>query len=355
MNTTAAHAEHNQGFHLHLHHRVEEAEPFYQRAVALDPEFKEAWMNLGLVLLSLGRPDEALTCQRQALRLDPDSADAQNNLGMIHYAQGHIAEAENCFRTALRLRPDHANATLNLGSARQILNHINEADHLFRRALSIGVDEARAKSNLALALMEQVRPREAEQCCREALALRPDYPEARANLALALLMMGRLEEGFQEYESRWDVEAMGTPAPALTQPRWTGQPLNGETVLLYAEQGFGDTLQFCRYVPMVAAAGGQRDVYRPGSARRRAAPASAGPEVKVGVPGRQHHGRRAGPSRAARQDHLALARRRAHLVCRADGHEAGRAVAAGRLWAAGCHHPRKRRRAGVRGIVQLVL
>jgi Flp pilus assembly protein TadD len=266
MSITAAHAEHNQGFLLHQHHRMEEAEPFYQRAVALDPDFKEAWMNLGLVLLTLGRPDEALSCQREALRLDPENADAQNNLGMIHYAQGHIAEAENCFRTALRLRPDHANATLNLGSARQILNHIAEADHLFRRALSIGVDEARAKSNLALALLEQARPQEAEQCCRQALALHSDYPEARSNLALSMLMMGRLEEGFEEYESRWDIETMA--GPALTGPRWTGQPLNGETILLHAEQGFGDTLQFCRYVPMVAAAGGRVVLVVPRPLRR---------------------------------------------------------------------------------------
>jgi Flp pilus assembly protein TadD len=264
--TTAAQAEHNQGFHFHLQHQMEEAEPFYQRAVALDPDFKEAWMNLGLVLLARGRPEEALSCQRQALCLDPDSADAQNNLGMVHYAQGHIAEAENCFRTALRLRPDHANATLNLGSARQILNHAGEADRLFRRALTLGADEARAKSNLALVLLEQVRPQEAELCCREALALRPNYPEARANRALALLMMSRLEEGFQEYEARWEVDSM--TAPALSQPRWTGQPLNGETVLLYAEQGYGDTLQFCRYAPMVASAGGHVVLVVPKALRR---------------------------------------------------------------------------------------
>jgi Flp pilus assembly protein TadD len=257
MDIVAAQNEHNQGFHLHLHDRVQEAEPFYHRAVALNPGFKEAWMNLGLAVLSLGRSDEALSCQRQALVIDPESADAQNNLGMVHYAQGNIAEAENCFRSAVRLRSDHANATLNLGSTRQIFNHVDEAEGLFRRALALGVDPARAKSNLALSLMEQVRPEEAEASCREALEIRPDYPEARANLALALLTMGRMEEGWREYEARWQVAAMGPPAPVLPQPRWTGQELNGETVLLYAEQGYGDTLQFCRYVPMVAAAGGR--------------------------------------------------------------------------------------------------
>jgi Flp pilus assembly protein TadD len=257
MSAAEAQTEHNLGFHLHRHNRVVEAEPFYRRVVALDPEFKEAWMNLGLAILAQKRPDEAVRCQREALRLDPDSADAQNNLGMAHYAEGHIAEAENCFRAALRLRPDHANATLNLGSTRQILNHVEEADALFRRALTLGVDPGRGKSNLSLALMEQARPEEAERCLLEALAERPDYAEARANLALALLMMGRLEEGWRAYESRWEVEAMGAPAPVLSQRRWTGQALNGETVLLHAEQGFGDTLQFCRYAPMVAAAGGR--------------------------------------------------------------------------------------------------
>ncbi len=268
MIIAAAQAEHSQGFTLHLHGRLDAAEPFYRKALALDPDFKEAWMNLGLVALAQGRRDEAQFCQRRALRLDPESADAHNNLGMVHHAQGHIAEAESCFYAALRLRPDHANATLNLGATRQILNHAEDADTLFRRALALGSDPVRTNSNLALALLEQVRPEEAEQCCRQALALRPHDPEARANLALALLTMGRMEEGWRAYESRWEIEAMAGPAPCLTQPRWTGQPLNGETVVLHAEQGFGDTLQFCRYAPMVAAAGGRVVLVVPKALRR---------------------------------------------------------------------------------------
>jgi hypothetical protein len=145
---------------------------------------------------------------------------------------------------------------------------VDEAEGLFRRALALGVDPIRANSNLSLALMEQVRPEEAEQCCRDALRMKPNYPEARANLALALLMMGRLEEGWREYEARWAVEMMAEPLPMLPQPRWIGQELNGETVLLYAEQGFGDTLQFCRYVPMVAAAGGRVVLVVPKSLHR---------------------------------------------------------------------------------------
>src|SRR4051794_23705296 len=268
MTLTQSHIEHERGFALHSHGLITEAEPFYRAALSLDPEFKEAWMNLGLAAFSLGRREEAQACQREALRLDPDTPDAHNNLGMIHYSQGHLAEAENCFRAALRLDSGHANATLNLGSVRQLGGHVEEAEGLFRRALALGVDPVRANSNLALALMEQVQPGEAERCCREALAINPRSAEARANLALALLTLGRLEEGWRAYESRWDVEAMSDPAPVLPQPCWTGQPLNGETVLLYAEQGFGDTLQFCRYAPMVAAAGGRVVLVVPKPLRR---------------------------------------------------------------------------------------
>lgn len=107
-----------------------------------------------------------------------------------------------------------------------------------------------------------------ERCLREVLAERPDYAEARGNLALTLLMLGRLEEGWRAYESRWEIEAMGGPTPVFSQPRWTGQARHGETVLLYAEQGSGDTLQFCRYAPMVAAAGGRVALVVPKALRR---------------------------------------------------------------------------------------
>jgi Flp pilus assembly protein TadD len=268
MTLAASQTAHTRGFTLHCQGLAKEAEPFYRSALALNPDLKEAWMNLGLVAFTLGRTEEAQACQREALRLDPESADAQNNLGMIHYSLGHIAEAENCFRAALRLDSGQPNATLNLGSVRQLSGYIDEAEGLFRRALALGVDPVRAKANLALALMEQVRPEEAEQCCREALAINPASAEAHSNLALALLTMGRLEEGWREYEHRWEVEAMSSPLPVLPRPRWFGQELNGETVLLYAEQGFGDTLQFCRYVPMVAAAGGRVVLVVPKALRR---------------------------------------------------------------------------------------
>lgn len=256
----AASAANEHGFQLHLQGRLSQAEPYYRQAVALDPYFPEAWTNLGLCALAGKRVDQALACQRQALLLAPDSADVHNNLGMAHYTKGHIAEAENAFRAALRLKPAHPNAMLNLGSARQLQHHPAEAEALFRRALELGADPARGRGNLALSLLEQVRPEAAEAECRAALAV-AEVPEVHANLALALLMQGKLEQGWREYEARWQVEAGVGPLPNMLVPQWAvpqwgGQALHGKTVLLWAEQGFGDTLQFCRYAPMVAAAGG---------------------------------------------------------------------------------------------------
>jgi Flp pilus assembly protein TadD len=261
-------AIHTFGFELHRQGRPAEAESFYRRALHLEPDFTTAWMNLGLVHIELGNYDAAEEFEREALRLDPELPDAHNHLGMIHYKRGRLAEAENCFRSALRLNPAHPHATLNLGSVRQVFDHPDEAEGLFRRAMALGVNPAHARSNLALCLMEQVRPEEAEVLCREALEESPNYAEAKANLALSLMMMGRLKEGWDYYETRWQIESKSRPVPNLKQPLWTGQELNGETVLLYAEQGFGDTLQFCRFVPMVAAAGGRVVLVVPRPLRR---------------------------------------------------------------------------------------
>ncbi|HVY14914.1 MAG TPA: tetratricopeptide repeat-containing glycosyltransferase family protein [Rhodopila sp.] len=248
-------AEHAKAFDLHCQGRMQEAEAAYRAALSIEPDLAEGWMNLGLVAISRKRSEEALGYQREALRLDPDNADALNNAGIAHYTLGNVAEAEACFRGALRLKPAHGNAMLNLGSTRQLANDVDDAIACYLQAESLGVDPARVKTNLALAMMEQGRAEDAEAHCRAALAIAPTNAEAHANRAMALLLLGRLEEGWSEYESRWVVETMGHPLPPLPKPRWIGQDVAGKTVLLYAEQGFGDVLQFSRYAPMVAARG----------------------------------------------------------------------------------------------------
>jgi len=237
------------------HGSAAEAETFYRAALALAPERPDSWANLGLAVLKEGRADEAVQCERQALRLDPENVEALNNLGIALHALNALPEAENHFRGALRLAPEHANAMLNLGVIRQSLGHPEEAEALYRRALALGTDAPRACNNLALALAELDRLEEAEAACRDALAANPDYPEAGVNLAMILLMRGKMAEAWPYYEARWRVPPL-LEAQQFPDKRWTGaKPVEGKTILLVAEQGFGDTLQFCRYAPMVAKLG----------------------------------------------------------------------------------------------------
>lgn len=264
----AAAAEHARAYDLHCQGRLDEAAVLYRTALSLDPGLAEGWINLGLIALDRQRPEEAMLCQRRALVLAPEHAGALNSLGMAHYAAGHVPEAEACFRAALRLAPEDPNAMLNLGSARQVAGQPAEAEALFRQALRLGVDPVRAKGNLALALLDQARPEDAAAHGRDALAMDPGSASARVNHALALLTLGRLEEAWPDYEARWSVTTMADPLPVTGRPRWSGQPLDGQTVLVYAEQGFGDVIQFCRYVPMLAAAGGRVVLVVPRALRR---------------------------------------------------------------------------------------
>ncbi|HEX3996617.1 MAG TPA: tetratricopeptide repeat-containing glycosyltransferase family protein, partial [Acetobacteraceae bacterium] len=185
------------------------------------------------------------------------------------HALNALSEAENHFRGALRLDPDHANAMLNLGVIRQSLGHLEEAETLYRRARALGADEPRVCNNLALALAELGHLDAAETVCRDALIANPNYAEAAVNLGMILLMQFRLDEGWRWYEARWRVPPLLSMAQLPVETRWTGaEPVDGKTILLLGEQGFGDVLQFCRYAPMVAGLGARVILAVPETLRR---------------------------------------------------------------------------------------
>lgn len=249
--------------------RGAEAETFYRAALSLAPDRTDSWSNLGLAVLHGGRAEEAVECERQALRIEPDNVEAMNNLGIVLYTINSLSEAENHFRGVLRLAENHANATLNLGVVRQSLGHLAEAEALYHRARALGADEARVCNNLGLALAELGRLTDAEVACRDALTAREDYPEAAVNLGMILLMQGKLAEGWPWYEARWRVPPLASQAQLPAETRWTGtEPVEGKTILLLAEQGFGDVLQFCRYAPLVSELGGRVILAVPDALRR---------------------------------------------------------------------------------------
>jgi tetratricopeptide (TPR) repeat protein len=242
------------GVALAMAGQLGEAAGHLQEAVRLAPGAAEPYSNLGIVLSMQGKPEEAMAHFQQAIRLRPDFAEAYNSLGNTLNSQHRYDEAaENC-RQALRLLPAFAEAHNNLGIALKGQGKLDEAIRSYQQAIRLRAGFAEAHYNLGNVLRLQGRYAEALASYDQALRYRPEYAEAHYQRALLWLLLGRFEQGWPAYEWRWRcAEFRGR---RLAQPVWDGSPLAGRTILLHAEQGFGDTLQLVRYVPLVKQRGG---------------------------------------------------------------------------------------------------
>src|SRR5262249_19269542 len=227
-----------------------------RQTVALKPDDSGAHINLGHILARQDKLDEAAASYEQALRLKPDDPEAHNNLGIVLGKLNRLDEAAARFRQALGLKPDHADAHNNLGSVLEKQDKLEEATACFHQALCLKPDYPGVHNNLGIVLWKQGRFEEAVASYGQALDFQPDYPEAHWNRGLAWLTMGRLEQGWRGYEWRWKCKEFGS-LPPFQAPLWDGSPLDGRTILIHAEQGLGDTLQFVRYMPLVEQRGGR--------------------------------------------------------------------------------------------------
>jgi Flp pilus assembly protein TadD len=255
------------------------AEAVLRQILQAAPETFGAAHLQGLVHRARGDLDLAAASFKQVLRSRPDRAEVQLDLGIAYHLQRRLDNAAACYREALGLRPEYPQAHTNLGTVLQDQGNLTEAEECHRRALRIDADFFDAHFNLANALKEQGRDAEAETSFREALRLRPGFAGAHMNRGMVLLRLGRLEEGWSEYEWRFQQRQ---PAPRfLDRPRWDGSAPRGQTLLLHAEQGMGDFLMFVRYVPLVRRLGARVVLECPPAATRLLA---QGPEVDVLVP-----------------------------------------------------------------------
>jgi tetratricopeptide (TPR) repeat protein len=245
-------AHSNLGAALHALGRPAEAEASHREALRLRPDYAEGHANLGNALRDLGRLAESEASHQEALRLWPDYPEAHSNLCATLRERGHLAEAEASCRQALRLRPEFSEAHGNLGNVLRDLGRPAEAEASYREAVRRGPDSAEAHSNLGAALHALLRPVEAAASYREALRRQPDYADAHNNLGHTLLLAGKLPEGWNECEWRWKTWQLVGAARDFRAPLWSGEAIGDRVILLHAEQGFGDTLQFCRYVPLIA-------------------------------------------------------------------------------------------------------
>jgi tetratricopeptide (TPR) repeat protein len=245
----------NLGNALRSAGRDDEAADSYARAIALDPSYADPHHNLGLLHRATGRVEEAIACFRRAVALNPDYAEANHSLGVLLQRQGRVEDAILCFRRALAAQPGFSACCNNLGIALKQQDGLDGAIACFRRALELVPDYPDALNNLATALVESRRLDEAETRFRDAIALQSDYADAHANLGILLLSKGELRSGWAEYEWRWHQPHRAAWRPSYAAPQWMGEPAEGRTILVHAEQGFGDTIQFCRYVKLLAERG----------------------------------------------------------------------------------------------------
>src|SRR5215470_14888685 len=281
----------NRGVILHDLKRFDEALASYDRAIAVRPDYAEALSNRGNTLQALQRLEEALASYDRALTVRPDYAEALSNRGntlqalqrfeealascdyALTFRQDHVEalvyrgnalhmlkrleEALASYDRAVAIRPEHAEALSNRGLTLHELNRFEEALASYDRALTVRPDYAEALSNRGITLVGLQRLQEALTSYDRAVDLKPDYAEAHFNRSLALLLQGNYADGWEEYEWRWKGGAKGARLRRFDCPQWRGEDLVGKAIFLYDEQGYGDAIQFLRYVPLVALRGGR--------------------------------------------------------------------------------------------------
>ena len=286
-----ADAQSNLGNALKHKGQMKEAMDAYRQAIALNPNYPEAHHNLSGALIDLGRLEDAIAVCHQALALRPNYAEAFNNLGIALKDRGQFDAAVIAYGQAIANKPDYAEAYNNLGSALRGRGQLDEAVAACRHAIALKPGMAEAYGNLGNILIQKGEMVEAIAACRQAVALRPNYAEALSNLgialnetgefdaaipagqkavvlkpnlaeahynlAFALLVHGDFAQGWEEYEWRWKSKDAAYIRRNFSEPRWDGGNLEGRTLLLHAEQGYGDTIHFVRYLPMVQERGGK--------------------------------------------------------------------------------------------------
>ena len=249
-----AEAYNNMGIALEDQGKLDEALKTYNKAIFFEPCYADAYLNLGLVLHEQGKLDEAIKAYKKILSFKPDYALAYNNIGLILRDKGKLNRALEAFNKAITIDPDFADAYLNLGLVLQDQGKLNEAIDAYKKTLSFKPNYALAYISMGKTLQFQGKIKKAIEVYKKAVLIKPNDANIHKKLSFPLLNIGRLTEGFEEYEWRLKTFNRFLNNRSFSKSLWDGKKcLKGKKILLWSEQGIGDTINWCSLLSFVAA------------------------------------------------------------------------------------------------------
>ena len=253
LNPGYAEAYSNLGITFQCQGKLDEAVEAYKKSISLKPDYAETYNNLGAALHDQRKLDEAIKIYNKALLLKPDYAEAYSNLGATLKDQDNLDQAINAYKKAISFKPNYAEAYSNLGVALKDQGRLDDAIQAHKKSISLKSDYADAYNNMGNAFRDKGMFDEAIEVYNKSISIKPEFEKAHQNLTFALLNIGRLKEGLDKNEWRWKTGKFLSTQRHFSQPLWDGkQNLNGKRILLWCEQGIGDTLNWSSCLPLVA-------------------------------------------------------------------------------------------------------
>jgi tetratricopeptide (TPR) repeat protein len=241
----------NRGAALWDLKRFEDALASHDKALAIKPDFAEALNNRGVTLQDLERLEDALVSYDKALAIKPDFAEALYGRGLTQHDLKRIEDALVSYDKALAIKPDFAWALYNRGNILRELKRLEDALLSYDKALAIKPDYTEALNNRGVTLQDLKRFDEAMASYDQAIALKPNTADALLNRGLCKLLLGHYQEGWQDYEWRWGARRFLDKRPKINAATWEGEDLAGRRLIVFSEQGLGDTIQFARFLPQL--------------------------------------------------------------------------------------------------------